>query len=263
MSKLMNKYRSRRGGIRSHKYQAGITLMEALISLALSVVVTMSMVALMSNSMGSATRIIQMTQLTDELRNTMSMMSRDVRRANYNPYSLYCYANADCGVTDDTLKINFIDDLDVVAFQGNNCLRYFLERTAPTGDPGTVGGGGFRLTDAANGAGQIEMWTGAGAPPDDCSGNNWVAVTDPGFVNITEFTIEEDDGDFIVDEDVGNLPGGSYTTTIMRADGITPMLTLRTRQVRMQMEGELLIDPTITRRIEDTIRVRNDFIQSS
>jgi Tfp pilus assembly protein PilW len=247
MSMSMNKHRSRQSGIRLNKYQAGITLMEALISLALSVVVTMSMVALMSNSMGSATRIIQMTQLTDELRNTMSMMSRDVRRANYNPYSIYCYANADCGVTDDTLKMNFIDDLDVVAYQGNNCLRYFLERTAPTGEPGTVGGGGFRLA-TAGGVGQIEMWTGAGAPPDDCSGNNWIAVTDPGFVNITEFTVNDDDG--------------SFSETVTRKDGST-LLTMRTRQVRMQVEGELLIDPTITRRIEDTIRVRNDFIQSS
>ena len=65
------------------RYQAGVTLIETLIGLALSVIVTVSMVSLMANSMGSATRIIQMSQLTDELRNTMSMMSRDIRRANY------------------------------------------------------------------------------------------------------------------------------------------------------------------------------------
>lgn len=250
MKKPMIKYASRRTGVQSIKRQAGVSLMEALISLALSLVVTTAMVTLMGNSMGSATRIIQMTQLTDELRNTMSMMSRDVRRANYNPYSIYCYANADCGVTDDTVRVNFIDDLDVVAYQGNNCLRYFIEREAPDGEPGAIGGGGFRLA-MASGVGQIEMWTGIDAPPNDCSGNDWVAVTDSGFVDITDFTIEEDDDET-----------GSFTFTITREDGST-LMTMRAREVRMQMEGQLLIDPSITRRIEDTIRVRNDFIQSS
>ncbi|MGH8035335.1 MAG: prepilin-type N-terminal cleavage/methylation domain-containing protein, partial [Lysobacterales bacterium] len=42
-----------------HK-QAGFTLMEAMISIALSLVVTSAMVVLMANSMGTATRIIQM-----------------------------------------------------------------------------------------------------------------------------------------------------------------------------------------------------------
>ena len=237
------------GPVTAHR-QSGLTLMEMMISLALSLVVTTAMVTLMGNSMGSATRIIQMTQLSDELRNAMSMLSRDVRRANYNPYSLHCYANADCGIDDDDpMKVNFINDLDVVAFQGNDCLRYFLEREAPTGEPGTVGGGGFRLA-TTNGVGRIEMWTGAAAPPADCSGNNWIAVTDPGFVNITELTIQEDEG---LTE--------TFSDTILRKDG-SVLLNIRARQVRMVMEGQLLIEPTITRRIEDTIRVRNDFIET-
>ncbi len=68
-----------------------------MIALALSLIVTSSMVVLMGNSMGSATRIIEMSQLTDELRNSMSMMSRDVRRANYNVNAIYCFANSECG----------------------------------------------------------------------------------------------------------------------------------------------------------------------
>lgn len=250
MNKLMQKNPDRRIGFRSVHRQSGLTLMEMMISLALSLVVTTAMITLMGNSMGSATRIIQMTQLSDELRNAMSMLSRDVRRANYNPYSLHCYANADCGIDDDDpMKVNFIDDLDVVAYQGNACLLYFLERAAPTGEPGAIGGGGFRLA-ATDGVGRIEMWTGAAAPPDDCSGNNWIAVTDPSFVNITDLTIEEDEG-----------LTGTFSDTVLRKDG-SVLLDMRTRQVRMQMEGQLLIEPTIVRRIEDTIRVRNDFIQT-
>ena len=74
--------------------QAGATLMEVLVAMSISLVVTASMVALMANSLGSTTRIIQMTKLADDLRVTMQMMSRDVRRSNYNANSMYCYANA-------------------------------------------------------------------------------------------------------------------------------------------------------------------------
>ena len=64
------------------RYQKGVTLVEAMISLSLSLIVTMGMVALMANSLGTANRIIQMSQLTDEMRNALSIMTRDVRRAN-------------------------------------------------------------------------------------------------------------------------------------------------------------------------------------
>jgi prepilin-type N-terminal cleavage/methylation domain-containing protein len=230
--------------------QKGVTLIEMLIGLALSLIVTSSMVVLMSNSLGTATRITQMSQLTDELRNTMSMLTRDVRRANYNPYSIYCYANSDCGVDDTTVRVNFVNDLEPPPGAGDtSCLVYFIERVVEEdGLPGDIGGGGFRLV-TAGGFGRIEMWTGDLAPPANCAGGgSWTPVTDPDFVNITEFTVNRDDG--------------SFSGTVKRADG-TVMLTQRVRQIRVQLEGQLLIDDTIRRRVEDIIRVRNDFIQSS
>jgi len=230
--------------------QAGATLMEILIGMALSLIVTTSMVVLMSNSLGSATRIIQMSQLTDELRNTMSMLTRDVRRANYNPYSLYCYGNADCGVTDATTRTNVLNDVATSTYAGvaNACVVFFLERQVEALDEelGAVEGGGFRR-GTSGGVGVIEMWTGDGAPPADCSGNEWVQVTDPGFVDITAFNIDD--------------ATGSFTETITREDGST-LLTMRSRQVRVQLEGRLILDNDITRRIEDIIQVRNNFIST-
>ena len=98
----------------------------------------------------------------------------------------------------------------------------------------------------AGGVGRIEMWTGEGAPGADCSGDDWVAVTDPGFVNVTAFD---------VDDDTGSITG------TLEAEGAT--LTQTTRQVIIAIEGELIRDNTITRRIEDIIKVRNDYISTS
>ena len=113
--------------------QAGATLIELLIALALSLVVTTSMVVLMGNSMGSATRIIEMSQLTDELRNSMSMMSRDVRRANYNVNAIYCFANSDCGEGADASAIqaeNIKIEKDVISGGEtvDRCMVFGLDR---------------------------------------------------------------------------------------------------------------------------------------
>lgn len=226
-----------------------MTLMETLIALALSLVVVTSMVSLMGNSMGSTTTIIQMTQLNNELRNVMSMVSRDVRRANYNPYAYYCYANSDCGISGGYTAQT--DDLITPAFNSieDACLLYWLEREDPTGDTsgGNIGGGGFRLNQSAHNPsrGVVEMWVGneTQPPPNDCAGNNWMPVTDPDFVDITDFSAED-------------LPG-SFTGSIT-AEGTT--IQQRTRQVVLQIEGQLVRDASVQRRIEDVIRVRNDHI---
>jgi len=218
------------------RFQAGATLIEIMIGLALSLVVVTSMVALMGNSMGSATRIIQMTQLSDELRNAMSMMTRDLRRSNYSANSAYCYANSDCGVDGSATQVGDI------TISGGNCMIFNLDRDQD-GDASDDGAGGFRLRDDG-GVGFIEMWTGDASPGcNDGAGGDWIALTDPAYVNITVFSIDD---------------SNSIENSITVEGGGT--LTQRTRQIVIQIQGELLIEDTITRRLEDTIKVRNDWL---
>jgi Tfp pilus assembly protein PilW len=215
--------------------QAGVTLMEAMISLALSLLVTTAMVTLMGNSMGSATRIIEMSQLTDELRNAMSMMSRDVRRANFNTNSIYCYANSDCGT--DGSASQFAD----ITISGG-CLVFGLDRDW-NGNSADDGLGAFRRVTTGS-VGVIEMWVGSGAPTCGAlaGSDNWLPVTDPDFVDVTVFNVND---------------ANSFSQTLTMKGGAT--LTQRTRDVVMQIEGRLILDNRITRRIEDRIKVRNDF----
>jgi len=218
------------------KRQAGFTLVEAMIGLALSLVVVTSMVGLMSNSLGSATKIIQMTQLSDELRNTMSMVARDIRRSNYNAASYKCYANSECGV-DPTSSQG-----DIITINGSNdCLIFNLDRDQ-NGDGSDDGSGGFRLADDG-GVGYIEMWVGDASPTcGDGLGGDWIPLTDPEFVDIT-FWVDDDD---------------SITGSVLEEGGST--LNQQTRQINVQIAGSLLLDSNITRSVEDTIKVRNDRI---
>jgi len=225
------------------KRQTGITLIETMIGLALSMIVVTSMVSLMGNSLGSATRIIQMTQLSDELRNTMSMLTRDVRRANYNANSYKCYANSDCGT--DGIGLN----IGEITVDGTDCLIFNLDRDQD-GSTNSYRAGGFRLADDGTGVGYIEMWVGDAAATPACGDNfgaaNWIALTDSRFVDITTFFI---DG------------SNSLTASLTEEGGGT--LNQRTRRINVQIVGELITDDTITRTMEDTIKVRNDYIWKS
>lgn len=222
--------------------QAGFTLMETMISIALSLVVTSAMVVLMANSMGTATRIIQMTQLTDQLRNTMSMLTRDIRRANYSANAAYCYANSVCGEPGG--QAEQFADIDVT---DGSCVLFGLDRDWD-GNAAADDAGGFRLV-TAGGVGRIEMWVGDNDP--DCGAaddQDWVAVTDPDFVDITEFVVDDT---------------ASFNGCVVGESGSTT--TQFTRQIQVRLTGALVRndgDPfPITRRIEDVIKVRNDMIE--
>jgi len=245
----------RNSGIITHKHQTGVTLIEAMISLALSMIVTSAMVVLMANSMGTSTRIIQMSQLTDELRNAMSMMTRDVRRANYSANAIFCYGNSECGDPGGLAEqAGDILMVDLDADGKNDCFTFNLDRNfdGDTIDADADGDGpaGFRRV-ISNGVGVIEMWTGAAFP--NCAAapdpnDDWIELTDPDTVNITEFTVDDT---------------GSVTIDVL--PGEPTAYTSRQRQIQIFLEGNLVLEEdmgniVVRRRIEDIIYVRNDLI---
>lgn len=238
--------------------QAGATLMETMIALALSVVVTTAMVVLMGNSVGTSNRITQMTQLTDELRNVMSMMTRDVRRANYSSTSIYCYGNASCSEQDETRQTGTANAVgDMIVEDG--CLIFQLDRLANhDGDATNDSKGGFRRVEVGD-VGVIQMWINADADAPACDdaddAEGWMAVTDPNIVDITAFVIDD---------------SLSAEKSILQEAGATSY-TQRQRYLSLAVEGELILEQRmgwnqaddalmVKRRVEDVISVRNDFL---
>lgn len=217
--------------------QAGYTLMEAVVSISISLVVTSAMIGLMANSLGSTSRIVNMTKLSDDLRNTMQMMTRDVRRTSYTADAMFCYGNEDCG-SDGSVTV----PADITISNTNDCFTFLLDRDHD-GDATENDAGGFRRR-VANGVGVIEMWTGNNQP--DCAANNanWVTVTNPGSMNITTFSVDD------------NL---SYTQVIFDDDAGNTV-SQKVRKVRLAIDARLVSSAGVTRRIEDVISVRNDLL---
>ncbi len=224
-------------------YQGGFSLMESVVSLSVSLVVTAAMVALMSNSLGNTSRIVNMTKLSDDLRSTMQMLTRDVRRASYNADAFRCYANEDC-FSDGTLVMAN----DIVINADENCFTFQLDR-GHDGDSTDDASGGFRLRTEGN-VGALEMWTGDDASVPDCEadlGGSWVVVTNPATMNITAFNVDD---------------ALSYTQVIFD-DGLGNTISQRVRKVRFRIDAQLTAAANITRRMEDVISIRNDFLDQT
>jgi type II secretory pathway pseudopilin PulG len=224
--------------------QSGATLMEVLVAMSISLVVTASMVALMANSLGTTTRIVKMTKLTDDMRVAMQMMTRDLRRSNYNANAILCYGNEDCATDGTITAVGDVTLVDVDSDGANECFWFRTDRNHNNYTTAAEAGGFRHVT--VGGVGVIEMWTGGAAP--DCSAAagtaGWVEITNPGDMDITIFTINN---------------GLSYTDVVLEdINGNT--VEQRVRKLRMSVQGQLVMDPTVWRRVEDVISVRNDLI---
>lgn len=227
-------------GQRSHNSfsaQAGFTMLEVLLSVSLSLVVTAAMVALMANTLGSTSRIVNMTKLTDDLRATMQMLTRDVRRSSYNANAMYCYANEDCG-SDGSATL--AADISIAA--GGDCFTFLLDRDHD-GDSTEDDAGGFRRA-TSGGVGVIQMWIGDAAPDCLAGDANWAQVTNPDSMDITAFGIDDD---------------LSYTDLVFD-DGAGTTISQKVRKLRVNVQARLTADNSITRELEDVISVRNDLL---
>lgn len=217
--------------------QGGFSIMEVLISMALSLVVTSAMVALMSSTLGNTSRIVNMTKLSDDLRTTMQMLTRDVRRGSYNAKAVYCYGNEDCS-TDGTVTLAG----DISIGGAGDCFTYLLDRDHD-GDSTENGAGGFRLA-TVDGVGVLQMWIGnESAACDGADDANWATVTNSDSMDITEFAVNDD---------------LSYTEVIF--DNGVDTISQRVRKLSIEIGAQLVMDNDIRRSVTDVISVRNDLL---
>ena len=216
-------------------HSTGSSLMEVLVSMSISLVVTAAMISLMSVSLAHTGNIIKMTKLTDDLRVSMQMMSRDVRRSNYSADSIHCFANHDC-VSDGSLS----SPGDVHIADDAACFYFSLDRDHD-GDSTENAAGGFRRV-VTDGIGALQMWVGDSSPDCGSTHSDWVLLTDPKEIEITGFSVDD---------------ALSYSEVIW-VDEEGNQSFQKVRKLRMSISGRLIADETIQRSISDIIKLRNN-----
>lgn len=212
--------------------QRGIGLIEMLISMTLSLLAVGAMVVLMSSTLGTGTTTIQMSRLSQELRASMQLMSRDLRRANFHSGFLACFANINC--RSDLGISSYVNNIHINA--DGNCFWYWLDRNGDA-DLGNDAVGGFRFS-TVGGIGVIQMRTSGNQEANCDDGDDWELITDPNTVEITSFVVSDDD---------------SYTETLTSA-GATQVV----EKIRLQINGRMARNSNVQREIEDLILIRND-----
>lgn len=217
--------------------QSGVTLIELMIAMSISLVVSLAMVTLMANTLGTSTRTIGMAKLSAELRAAMQIMSRDVRRANYHANFAKCFGNLDCRVTLDDNDGDASAYIKSITVQNGNCFFYWFDRDSDGDITDDDDVGAFRRA-VVDGVGVIQMTTTRNTAPSCTAGNYWSAITDPKLIDVTAFQVNN---------------ALSYTDTIT-GDNATQTID----KINMSITAELIVDASITRTIRNLIRVRND-----
>ncbi len=205
--------------------------MEMFISLSLSLLAVSAMLTLVANTLGHGTKTIKMSRLNQELRASMQLMSRDLRRSNFHGSFLQCFANTNCRA--DLGITGYINNIQINA--SGNCFWYWLDRNgdAVLTDDAV---GGFRYS-ILNGVGVLQMRISGNSAANCDTSDGWELITNPGTVEITGFSISNSE---------------SYSEAISAAGD-----TQSIEKLRLIITGRMVDDLTVQRQIQNLIQVRN------
>ncbi|MFT5139803.1 MAG: prepilin peptidase dependent protein B [Lysobacterales bacterium] len=211
----------------------GFTLIELMMALLILMFVSIVTVYLAANVFQTNVMSINMIQLSQEMRSSMQLIARDIRRSGYNDDALAGFlttAAIDSGITMGTLDAN----------NQANCLQVRYEDL-----DGDQKNAVYRLR-VLSGVGRISANFGSSA---SCStsiaGNGWADISDPQLTNIYALQFVHQDQLTDIAE---NLSAG---TTVQ----------VGLEQVSIVISANLRSDPTVDRSITNSVQLRNQYLR--
>jgi Tfp pilus assembly protein PilW len=258
----------------------GLTLVEMMVALVAGLVVSAAVVAFALSSMKSNGEYVQSTRLTQELRNTLDLATRDLSRAGYNDDALRFVSLP----SDSPFAPVFIKDdgstvtAGTASTYGNadadGCVLYAYDRTFPIGYEadaacddvtgcGTAGSvdlangeiRGLRRTcvdgscNSASDIGVIEYAESATGVTPSCTGATADYSTNPATCNAASGWCPLSD------------PTLLNITRFMVIDTSVDISTaMRVRDIGLHLEGQLANQPDYTRAVSTKVKIRADCI---
>jgi len=265
------------------KKQAGLTLVEVLVGLAVGVIVIGGGLSIYASSVRSGSETLLASKLNQELGALMLVMTNDIRRAGYWATAVANRADQNPFNLPGSTALAVIDDMVADAIQSptgqGSCITYAYDATYI---PGNIGGSlesndlfGFRLngtTVQMRQSGTVDGTDCVGGSCNSCSTNGvWMDVTDPNVIEITQLTFdlsnsqclnssepneEDDNGDGTIDDPAEQ---DCYAT-------VPPIgsneVTMETREVTISLTGRLAADREVQASATHSVRVRNDVLRT-
>jgi prepilin-type N-terminal cleavage/methylation domain-containing protein len=233
--------------------QKGFSLVELMVAITAGVLVAGSVVVFAMSSMKSNGDFVQSTRLTQELRNSLDLVSRDLRRAGYNDDALGFLGNPN---TSPFARLR-VEDITEADGTHSDCVLYAYDRTAAGGLKGTldVNNGearGIRRKEVTvNGKtiGVLEYGVSANGVKPACGDaaldyaivpvacvGTWCPLVDARNLDIADFDITQD-----------TQPLGAAATGQMLI-----------RTLRLSMTGRLAAKNDFVRRVETRVKIQAD-----
>jgi len=190
--------------IKNWKHQQGMTLIELLVAGVISLIAVSGMVAVMATTLGTTTQTIEMTRLTQDMRTSMQLITRELRRANYHSAFLSCYGNAAC-LVDNSLDTKIMPVTFGTNVTAGDCISFWYERP-DTGPERTLTGrdkddkpvpfeylAAFRREQSDAGVGRLQMMTTRTTALANCTADaGWIDITDPEIIDVLTFVVDQD-----------------------------------------------------------------------
>lgn len=222
--------------------QRGISLVELMVGVTIGLFILAAATLVVTSQLGDNRRMLSDAQLQQDMRATLDIATRDLRRAAYWGES---YGNVWSKSVTQSLANPYTAVLATRSTREGDSVVYDRstddEERAQVGyDDGVRTGDervGFRFNRAA---GTVEMLLG---------GDTWQTLTDATVMKVTQFDIT------YTDRAVA-LPCG---TLCQRGPGGCPM-DLMVRDVSFVMSAESVFDASVKRSVRSDVRLRNDML---
>jgi len=219
MSKLRNRSR-------------GYSLIELMIAVVVGLIVIGAVLTFTVSTVRAYSENIRSTRLTQDLRNGMNVVVRELRRAGFDSTSV---TRVLTGSNPSTFNAVSVD---------GQCVIYRYDRGVGGGGgtPGATEVRGIRR-NATTGALQMN----ATSSSIDCAGSaGWVDVSDPNVVNITAFSPSIRTCPFCV----------TLATRTVSGVDVYDIAQGSTRNLALSLTGSLRADSSVVRVMDDSVRIR-------
>ena len=239
----------------------GFSLAELMIALAAGLIVSTAVVAFLMSSFKSNGEYVISTRLTQELRNTLDLVARDLRRAGYDQDSL---SSMGTGRASRFARLRLCDTAGTCVSDtirptaAETCVIYAYDRKGGTDGTIDVGNGEIRgvrvksvTTVNGSGVGVLEYAISSGTTTPVCNAagpdysafptvcnatTTWCPLTDPTKLDITTFTLT----------DVGAATGGVLL-----------------RNINVVLKGKPAGTTEYIRGVKSSVRIRSDCYATS
>lgn len=212
--------------------QRGISIVELMVGLTVGLFLVGGAISMFVVNISNSKKLLVEARLNQDLRAAADLVARDLRRAGY-------WQNAIAGtITNGGLNTTRAE-FDPVA-TGTNEITYLVSQNGLTTSTSTAAASdafGFRLS-----SNKLQMKIGSSGYQD---------LTDPNIITINNFSISESAREI----DIRDACETSCTTTTC------PKITLRSYLIKIQ--GTSTSDASVTRVLQERVRVRNDKIEGN